>query len=265
MSMDYLRNLCGRHRTLRANQQLGAFLALIAGAVNAGGFLAVHQYTSHMSGIVSSIADNIVLGDGLLVIGAVGLLCSFLGGAAATAIMINWARHRDLKSEYALSLVVEAMLLLLFGLLGANLDAYVAITAPLAALLLCFIMGLQNAIMSKMSNAEIRTTHMTGVVTDLGIELGRMLYWNRGRQRHMQGHVHARWEKVTIQIAILSMFFTGGIIGAVGFKYLGFSTVLPFSLALFIVALMPILDDVSFALRSLKGAPQRPADGDHAD
>jgi uncharacterized membrane protein YoaK (UPF0700 family) len=139
------------------------------------------------------------------------------------------------------------------------------VTLPLAALLLCFIMGLQNAIMSKMSNAEIRTTHLTGVITDLGIEMGKMLYWNRRRQRHMKGHVHARWEKVAIQVAILSMFFAGAIIGAIGFKYIGFTTVLPFSLALFIVALMPILDDIGLGLRSLKSAPQHSVDGEHPD
>jgi len=46
----------------------------------------------------------------------------------------------------------------------------------------CFIMGLQNAVVTEISNAEIRTTHMTGNVTDLGIELGRLLYWNRMRE-----------------------------------------------------------------------------------
>ena len=49
---------------------------------------------------------------------------------------------------------------------------------PVTVLLLSFIMGLQNAAVTKMSAAQIRTTHMTGVITDLGIELGKMLYWN---------------------------------------------------------------------------------------
>jgi uncharacterized membrane protein YoaK (UPF0700 family) len=244
MPLNFLRSLSGRQRTARANRQLGALLALVAGAVNAGGFLAVHQYTSHMSGIVSSVADNLVLGDIVPVLAGLASLLFFLGGAACTAIMINWARHRNLHGEYSLSLVAEALLLLLFGVLGAHLDDFVAITVPLTVLLLCFIMGLQNAIMSKMSNSEIRTTHLTGVVTDLGIELGRMLYWNRSNRRDAAGYVHARWNRVAIQVAILSMFFVGGILGAIGFKHIGFATVLPFSLSLFIVALMPLLDDV---------------------
>jgi uncharacterized membrane protein YoaK (UPF0700 family) len=252
MPLHFLRSLSGRHRTARANRQLGAFLALIAGAVNAGGFLAVHQYTSHMSGIVSSVADNLVLGNVLVVLAGLGSLLSFLGGAACTAIMINWARHRNMSGEYSLSLIAEALLLLLFGLLGAHLEDFIAITVPLTVLLLCFIMGLQNAIMSKMSNSEIRTTHMTGVITDLGIELGRMVYWNRSHHRNAAGHVHARWDKVAIQVAILSMFFIGGILGAIGFKHIGFTAVLPFSLSLFIVALVPLADDVRARVRALR-------------
>lgn len=244
MPLNFLRKLSGRHRTARANRQLGALLALVAGAVNAGGFLAVHQYTSHMSGIVSSVADNLVLGNILLALAGAASLLFFLAGAACTAIMINWARHRNLNGEYSLSLIAEAVLLLLFGVLGAHLEDFVAITVPLTVLLLCFIMGLQNAIMSKMSNSEIRTTHLTGVITDLGIELGRMLYWNRSHRRDADAYVRARWSRVAMQVVILSMFFIGGILGAIGFKHIGFSMVLPFSLSLFIVALVPLADDI---------------------
>lgn len=54
------------------SRHLVRFLTFVAGAANAGGFLAVQQYTSHMSRIVSSMADNLALGD-------VGLVLSGLG------------------------------------------------------------------------------------------------------------------------------------------------------------------------------------------
>jgi uncharacterized membrane protein YoaK (UPF0700 family) len=250
--VNFFNRLSGKNRTPRANQQLGAVLAFIAGAVNAGGFLAVHQYTSHMTGFVSSISDNLVLGDVLLVVAGIGSLASFISGAAATAIMVNWARHRQLQGEYAIALVAEAVLLLLFGLLGAYLDAYLDITVPLTVILLCFIMGLQNATMTKMSNAEIRTTHLTGVVTDLGIELGKMLYWNRRHGKSASGYVRARRAKAIFYITLLSMFFSGGMLGAVGFKYIGFSTVLPFAIALFAIAVPPLLQDVVTHFRRIR-------------
>ena len=63
MPAQYFLSLTGKHRSAPANRQLGFSLAFVAGAANAGGYLAVKQYTSHMSGIVSAIADQTALGD----------------------------------------------------------------------------------------------------------------------------------------------------------------------------------------------------------
>ena len=112
--MRRLFHLTGHHRTVASNQVLGLLLAFNAGAVNAGGFLVVHLYTSHMTGFLSSLADNLVLGQMKLVLGAVGALWAFMSGAGTTAIMVNWARQRKLRSTYALPLLLESVLMLLF-------------------------------------------------------------------------------------------------------------------------------------------------------
>jgi len=244
MAVYFLRRLAGRTRTRRANRQLGAVLAFVAGAVNAGGFLVIKQYTSHMTGIVSSIADELVLGNALLVFSGLSALAAFLVGAATTAILINWARHRQMHSEYALSLALEAALLMLFGLLGANLESYVAVFVPATVILLCYIMGLQNAIVTKISKAEIRTTHVTGLVTDLGIELGKLIYWNRSHTKKSELYVTANLDKLGIHALILGMFFAGGVAGALGFKSAGFVATVPLALILLLLAFIPILDDL---------------------
>lgn len=245
MPVQFLRQLTGRTRTRRANRQLGIVLAFIAGAVNAGGFLAIKQYTSHMTGIVSSVADNLVLGNVFLALAGLSALIAFIAGAATTAIMINWARHRKMHSEYAMSLALEAVLLLVFGLLGANLGAFVAVFVPATVLLLCYIMGLQNAVVTKISHAEIRTTHVTGIVTDLGIELGKLFYWNRHHSEKSGQYVAADRDRLLIHGTILGMFFTGGVVGAYGFKAIGFSATVPLAVALLLFAIIPILDDIS--------------------
>ena len=84
-------------RTPNTNLRLGQVLAFVAGAANAGGFLAVGQYTSHMTGIVSGVADNLVLGRIALVLsGGLALSC-FLVGAMLTAILVNWGQQRNSK------------------------------------------------------------------------------------------------------------------------------------------------------------------------
>ena len=99
MPIDYARRLTGRHRTADANRHLGYTLAAVAGAINAGGFLAVQQYTSHMTGVVSTMADQLALGEHELAWAGVGALLSFVAGAACSAWMVNRARRWQLHSE----------------------------------------------------------------------------------------------------------------------------------------------------------------------
>ena len=241
--MRRLRHLTGHHRTVTSNRVLGLLLAFNAGAVNAGGFLVVHQYTSHMTGFVSMLADNLVLGQMPLVLGALGVLWAFMSGAGTTAILINWARQRKLHGSYALPLLLMAVLMLLFGLVGAiTLSWPTPFAVPLTVLLLSFIMGLQNATVTKMSSSQIRTIHMTGVVTDLGIELGKMLYWNRTGTAP-ESQVRANQARLRLFAGLLGMFLVGGVAGAAGFKHLGFVFVVPLALVLLALSLPPLWSD----------------------
>ena len=252
MPIIYARGLTGRERSTRANRQLGMASTFVAGATNAGGFLAVHQYTSHMTGIVSAMADNLALGAYDLVWAGVGGLLSFMAGAACSAVLVNVARRRRMQSEYALPLLVEAFLLLGFGLLGARLSRIEGLFVPLTVMLLGFIMGLQNAVITKLSNAEIRTTHITGIVTDIGIELGKLFYWNR---RHSDARPQVRSDRARLGLlSLLALsFLVGGVAGALGFKYLGYVSTVPLAVVLIGLASVPAYDDVSAAMRRWTG------------
>jgi uncharacterized membrane protein YoaK (UPF0700 family) len=249
MPINTLRRLSGKERTASANRHLSFCLALVAGAANAGGFLAVHQYTSHMTGIVSSIPDQLTAGDVGLVLAAIGALLSFLAGAMTSAVLINWARHRDLQSEYALPLMLEAFLLLCFGLMGHYLAVQVWLFVPLTVMLLCFIMGLQNATSTKATRSEVRTTHVTGLVTDIGIELGKMLYWNRSRAKGETMYVASDHQRLRFMLILFGLFICGGLMGALGFKHIGFSSTVPLAAVLMVLALVPVVDDLLVQFR----------------
>jgi len=244
MPIEYLRGFARPQRTDQNNRRLGRWLAFIAGAANAGGFLAVGQYTSHMSGIVSALGDNLSVGDFGLVIAGLSSLAAFTTGAATSAIMINWGRRRRAHSEYALPLMLEAVLLLVFGLLGSNLENNRFLFVPATVGLLCYVMGLQNAIITKISKAEIRTTHMTGIVTDIGIELGKLFYWNVSESGPGVTAVRADRSRLRLLASLLGMFFIGGLAGALGFKYVGFISTLPLSAMLVVLAVVPLMDDL---------------------
>lgn len=244
MPIYYLRRLTGKVRSAQSNLHLGLSLAFIAGAMNAGGFLAVNQYTSHMTGIVSSVADGLALGDIPFALAGISAVICFIVGSAVSELLITWARSHQLQSEYALSLVFEAVLLLIFGALGEYFHDFMGLFVSITIMLLCFIMGLQNAIITKISNAVIRTTHITGIVTDIGTELGRMCYWNRKIDKEDQAYIRANREKLYLLSGLLLMFFAGGVVGAYGFKFIGFWATIPLALYLLALAIVPVLDDV---------------------
>lgn len=231
------------NRTHQTNTRLGAVLAFVAGAINAGGFLAVGAYTSHMTGVVSALADNLVLGNLALAAASLGALVAFLLGAMTTTWLVNWGLREKLASAYGLPLLLECALLLIFGMFGAAISLWSHFFVPLTVLLLCFIMGLQNAVITKISKAEIRTTHVTGLVTDLGIELGKLLYINR-TQASPAEPVRANRQKLGLHLLLVCSFFMGAVCGALGFKFWGYVTTLPLALTLLLLVWRPVMRDM---------------------
>lgn len=174
----------------------------------------------------------------------------FVLGAMASAVMVNFARRRGLYSEYALPLLVEAALLLGFGLAGGSLQSLHGLFVPGTVMLLCFIMGLQNAVISKISRSEIRTTHITGTMTDIGIELGKLLYWNRPQTSHSR--VLSNRRRLRMLSLLATSFFVGGVTGAVGFRHVGYLCTVPLAMVLVALACVPALDDVGAWLPKLR-------------
>ena len=243
MPIHYARSLTSLQSSQRTIRHLGVALAFVAGASNAGAFVAVKLYTSHMTGIVSSLADDLALGEFTLALGALGAVLSFLLGAMVSAIMINYGRRRALRSQFALPLLLEAGLFLVFGLMGSTLAGVTALFVPATVMLLCFTMGLQNAVITKISGAVVRTTHLTGVITDLGIELGKLLYWNRSGTES-GARVIADRDRLTMLGLLIGSFLVGGVLGAIGFKHIGYLATLPLAGILILLSAVPVLDDL---------------------
>ena len=239
MPLEYLSRLTAKPRTGQANLHMGVLLALVAGALNAGGFLAVGQYTSHMTGMVSSFADQVVLRNFELATVALVSWFAFVAGAAVTAVLVNHSARKGMENIYALPLLLEAACVLVFGSFGGTLQGQEFAEVSLAVIILCFSMGLQNALITKISGAQIRTTHVTGLTTDLGIELGKLFYWNRQAESPGKEAVVANREKMRVHGMLIGAFLAGGFSGALGFSHVGFISTVPLALVLGTVALAP--------------------------
>ena len=242
--LSYLTRLTGRDREEFYDDHLAHFLTFIAGAANAGGFMAFQRYTSHMTGIASASADALAIGDWRLFLAGLIAIIAFISGAAFSAILINWGRRKNLHSQFAVPLLLESLLLGVFGFLGDWMQQFHAFYFPATALLLCFIMGLQNAMITKMSGARIRTTHITGMVTDIGIEIGKSLYWNRDPAYSTEHHVRGDRKKIGLLLNFVALFFLGGLAGGIGYNWSGFIATLFLATLLFLLAIMPVLQDI---------------------
>lgn len=185
--------------------EVGGFaLAAVAGAVNAVALLGFeHQGVSHLTGTSTLLGAALAGGDApeglrlLLVMGA------FVFGAGLSGVVVGPAALA-LGRRYSVALLAEAGLLLL---------AMACLTHGLAAghLFASAACGLQNGMVSTYSGAVVRTTHVSGLFTDLGTMLGHRL----------RGHPVDR-RRAVLYLLLITGFVLGGALGAFGFHRLGF-------------------------------------------
>jgi uncharacterized membrane protein YoaK (UPF0700 family) len=200
--------------------QIGVILTFVAGAVDAGGFLLLGQFTAHMSGNASSMADHLHSGAWLVVLAGVAAFLPFLAGAAVSAMLIGGRLRYGSRSPFVPALLLESSLLLAFAGFYPTIRA-ASYGTDLAIAILSFAMGLQNATSTSLSITRMRTTQVTGIATDLGLELGRLLYWNRRLGSARGPAVVADRAKLAKVVTLLMSFLAGGFAGASGFSRFG--------------------------------------------
>lgn len=236
-----LSKLLSKHRNAKLNYRLGLILAYVAGFINAGGFFIVKQYTSHVTGIASIAADNIAVGNYLLGFFMIGFIFCFIIGAITTTIIVICLRKKHLYSQYALPILLEGGLLILVIILQSYLKEKLFLL-PLTIAILCFLMGLQNVLITKASSSIIRTTHITGMSTDLGIEIGRFL--SRNTKNSLT--------KIYLHLSIMSIFFIGGVTGAYIVSNIGALGLTPIIVLLMVLSFYPIKNDIYFFIKIRK-------------
>jgi uncharacterized membrane protein YoaK (UPF0700 family) len=228
-----------RHRALLERAILGFVLPAVAGAINASGFFAIGAYTSHMSGNVARMGDDLATGHFAFALHGLILVASFIGGAMLCTFLVRYGRRVG-GPPYWRALLLEAMLVFVFATVsvGAGRGAHLGSTEMTA--LLCCAMGVQNAIVTKLSGARIRTTHMTGVCTDIGIEIARSIddLWQRAPQRPAP-------RKLGLHAAVLFSFTTGAFLGPLGYLSFGHLAMLFPDALLVLLAIFDVVHGLS--------------------
>jgi uncharacterized membrane protein YoaK (UPF0700 family) len=184
--------------------------------------------SSHMTGNVTHLGQALSEGkfQGACYFGWV-IIC-FVGGAAFSGALLELAQWHNLRSRYALPLACEAMLLSLFCV-GVNLQVWRGHGSPMSEFTLYWMtgvaamaMGLQNATITKVSGAVVRTTHLTGVSTDFGLEGAQLFMWFMQKTRARVGMERAervlrvsRRHPSVQRLAVLAGIFWSFLFGVV--------------------------------------------------
>lgn len=198
----------GKSRTLKHNLQIATVLSFVAGIVNVSGYLSIQQLTTNVTGHFALFINDVANFDFWK--GTVYFLYifSFLSGAFLSGILIETFTENKKFNIYLFPTLIECFILLAIALIS-NVTG-IAYPNFIACMLL-FAMGIQNSYVTKISNAVVRTTHLTGLFTDLGIELSQLFFPSL---HHNQVKLKAT---IKLRVSIILFFFAGGLVG--GFFY----------------------------------------------
>ncbi len=202
-------------------------LAFIAGIINVVGLLGFeHQAVTHLTGSTSLLAAALSDFDGAAALHFAAIISSFVAGSVLSGFLIQDSTLQ-LGRRYGVALLLESLLLCAAVPLLYRNNSFGIYSASCAC-------GLQSAMVSTYSGAVVRTTHLSGMFTDLGIFLGHAI---RG--------LPVDWIRLRLCVLIIAAFFCGGLVGAFAFRPLGYS-------ALFIPSGLTAFTALAYGLYALR-------------
>ncbi len=202
----------GNKRTFKHNVMLSALLSLTAGFVNIIGFSTFMVFTTNITGHVAQLSEKVAMGDynGARMFGL--WLVAFLLGAFSSSLAVTLI-GRTKRTAYTYPFLVEILILAFVMVATPKNNNLSVVDVEFLAGCLLFAMGLQNAMVSIISGSVVRTTHLTGMFTDLGIELSTLITHKEHRKEVLK-------YKVNLRLVIIFFFIFGCISG--GFLYKSF-------------------------------------------
>ena len=217
----------GKARTFEHNFRLATFLAFIAGLVNICGVLALGVLTTNVTGHFAYFAEGIVKEKDLSGIYFLFYILAFLLGSFVSSFLTEYFTNKGSNAPHNAAMFVEILLLSVLGVWG-EIFLVNGVSIPLLACILLFAMGLQNSLVSKISNSAVRTTHLTGLFTDLGIELSQLFFYKEEGQRKRL------LRSIGLRGGIIACFFLGCVVGGLLFVKIRFRILILAALTLVI-------------------------------
>ena len=199
----------GKARTLAHNLRIASLLSFVAGLVNVAGFLAAQKLTTNVTGHFAFFVDEVFKQNFWEGFNYFLYILFFFLGSFFSGFSIEVTSKINDRFIYRIPVITESLILIVVALLGKDLIS----NAPnILAYSLLFAMGLQNSLVTSISNATVRTTHLTGLFTDLGIELSQLFFYKLKEQKDKL------YSSIKLRLTIISFFFLGGLFGGIAYS-----------------------------------------------
>ena len=207
----------GNRRNSSHNLQIASLLSFVAGTVNVAGFLSIQKLTTNVTGHFAFFVDEVFKLDFWQGFVYFLYIFFFFSGSFFSSFLVEYIAKRNSNYTYIIPTAIEGIILLSVAIFGSQL----ILTNPnLIGFTLLFAMGLQNSLVTKISNATVRTTHLTGLFTDLGIELSQLFFYREASAREKL------FTSIKLRLTIISFFFAGGIVGGIFYSKIGLHVLL---------------------------------------
>lgn len=201
----------GKTRTLSHNKKIASLLSFVAGIVNVAGFLSVKRLTTNVTGHFAFFVDEVFkLQFSESLVYFFYIFFFFLGSFVSNLLVEIITRKKE-RLVFVIPTIIESVILFTIAFLGSHLMIH---HSNIIAFSLLFAMGLQNSLVTRISDAVVRTTHLTGLFTDLGIELSQLFFYKAKEQKDKLVTT------IRLRLRIITYFFTGGIVGGVFYSHL---------------------------------------------
>ncbi|EHD21452.1 MULTISPECIES: YoaK family protein [Brenneria] len=226
-----------RMRSHNEDRKLALWLATTAGLLNAIALGAFGFFPSHMTGNTSQLSSEVSTTDLSDIIFFATIIIAFVCGSVISRIIVIWGIINNNRLIFCQILLVEGIFLTGISLYEVYLHAFS--TNREIIIVLCSLMGLHNSTSTQLSNGRVRTTHITGTLTDAGISLASVL--SAMLRRDYSKDAKAQKSQLRTHLTTIFSFLTGGIAGLSLFKWFGFNSMTAVGVILATVALFSII------------------------